>query len=332
MSNVDDSKKGPSIIQFHVPEGLYNEIQSMINTAVYRDWQQFLETSVRNQLTLESTRSAKDATLLGDQIVQTRFPTYRELGRMWDRTRLHFFSPLEIRSLRSPHMPFCNRILPVKVAARVLCNLLEDQDTLTTEAFGETLSIIVVDLGMYLLALDRSMNRALRLEALSTGFPVRKRDKQASKRRFMNHFVGSLDSAGRASGMILNLGFATIDSSDRIGVTEIGEEFARIENPILDSRTVDKNLESDLSDAEIGMYLRIADQRLPQEVHAMNVIKEILKNGSKSYKDIREEFDKAIGSNVPDARSLVSPLLSRMRELLLVRVRSEGLKTYYDLR
>jgi hypothetical protein len=332
MSNVDDSKKGPSIIQFHVPEGLYNEVQSMINTAVYRDWQQFLETSVRNQLTLESTRSAKDATLLGDQIVQTRFPTYRELGRMWDRTRLHFFSPLEIRSLRSPHMPFCNRILPVKVAARVLCNLLEDQDTLTTEAFGETLSIIVVDLGMYLLALDRSMNRALRLEALSTGFPVRKRDKQASKRRFMNHFVGSLDSAGRASGMILNLGFATIDSSDRIGVTEIGEEFARIENPILDSRTVDKNLESDLSDAEIGMYLRIADQRLPQEVHAMNVIKEILKNGSKSYKDIREEFDKAIGSNVPDARSLVSPLLSRMRELLLVRVRSEGLKTYYDLR
>jgi hypothetical protein len=229
-------------------------------------------------------------------------------------------------------MPFCNRIFPVKVAVRVLSNLLEDQDTLTTEAFGETLSVVVLDLGRYLFALDRTMHRGMRLEALSTGFPVRKRDKQASKRRFLNHFVGSVDSVGRASGMTLNLGFATVDSSDKIGVTETGEEFARLENPILDSRTVDENLESDLSNSEISMYLRIVNERLPQEAQAMNVINEILKNGSKSYKEICQEFEKSITFNGPDAKSLVSPLLSRMRELLLIKVRSEGLKTYYDLR
>ena len=330
-ADVKHSKNESAVkVEFQVPGLLYAEIESVIKTAAYRDWQHFLETSVRNQLTLESTRAAKDAILLGDQIVQVKFPNYRELGRTWDKTRLHLRSACDPQSLRSPHMPFCNRIFPAKVATRVLCNLLEDQDGMTMHLFGDTLGMIAFDLGRYLQALDKAKQRGARLEAMCTAFPVRKRDIQASKRRFLQHFVGALDSSGTASGMAVTLGFVAIDSSGQIGITEAGDAFARIENPIIDHQSVDR-MESDLSKSEINMYLRVLEERLPQEAQAMNTLKEIVKKGTRSYTDICSKFREAFVPLGIDSKSLVSPLLSRMRELLLIKVESEGLKTYYDI-
>jgi len=318
-------------VEFEANPSLYEAVEELIKKRAYKNWQDFLEICIRNQLTLESQGGRNDS-LLTSQLARIDFPMYKELGLNWDRESIRLLPPVAAYLLRSEHMPFCNRIFPAKVASRVLCNILDDMNSIELMIFQETLWTIVKELGRYLSCLDKTSGRSLRLEALSTAFPHAQRNDSAAKQRFLSHFVGYINSGGKANGMMLSLGLAAITDSGRIGITEIGHEFALLENPILDDRSCsEKNLESTLSKEESEMYLRVVNQRLPQEAKAMERMQEILANGSQSYTAICESCGTEFTGR-DDARAHVSLLLGRMRELMLVKVKQEGLKTYYELR
>jgi hypothetical protein len=319
-------------MEFETSASLYEAAEELIKKGAYKNWQDFLETCVRNQLTLE-VHGKRNVPLIEGRPVRMDFPMYKELGLNWDRESIKPISPLSANLLRSEYMPFCNRILPAKVASRVLCNVLDGMTSLELRIFQETLWAIAQDLGHYLSSLDEIAGRSLRLEALSTAFPHDQRKNDlATKQRFLSHFVGYIDSGGMANGMMLSLGLATINASGQIGITEIGHEFALLRNPILDDRDcTEKDLEPTLSKEEAEMYLRIVNQRLQKEAKAMERMRIILAKGSQSYRTICESF----GSNFPESegtQAQVSILLGRMRELMLVRVKQEGLKTHYELR
>jgi hypothetical protein len=95
--------------------------------------------------------------------------------------------------------------------------------------------------------------------------------------------------------------------------------------------TTDGNVELALSKEEVQMYLQVVNERLPAEAKSMEMIRSALADGGKSYPKICERFEGELPKE-ENVRSLVSLLLGRMRELMLIDVKQDGLKTYYELK
>jgi hypothetical protein len=319
-------------MEFEASQSIFDDVEKLIKKGFYKNWQEFMETSIRNQLTLESGHD-KNGYLPTDHPAHPDFPMFRELGLNWDKESIKPLPPIETRLLKSEHMPFCNRILPAKVASRVLCNVLDHRSSLELNTFNETLWTIVQELGHYLSYLDKMKGHSFRLEALSTAFPrMQRHGDPSAKQRFLNHFVGFIDSGGKANGMILTLGFATITEAGDIGITKSGHNFAMLKSPILDEWiTMEGNLELTLSKEEVQMYLQVVNERLPAEAKSMEMIRSVLADGGKSYPKICERFEGKLLKE-ENVRALVSLLLGRMRELMLIDVKQDGLKTYYELK
>lgn len=324
-------------IIYEITEQNYKRIDDLIRRGQYTALQDFLDVSITNQLYLEEQalerlrpgrRGPKSASR--DQVEAVK--EFKELGRNWGK--LLTVEPVSVETLGTQFMPFSNRIFPMKVAARVLCNTLGENQTIDYDIYAEVVSHIAVELGTFLKSIDKKQERSFRLEALSTGLPAAKRgDQKIAIRRFLEHAVGGRRHEREYHGMLFSVGMAGMPKEGQLGVTADGLQFAELTNPILDEpESGYRELKSCLSKEEADFYLRVVKQRLPEEARTMEVISEIVRSRH-SYPEICAEFAKAtsLTQEQVNLKQIVSAELARMRELGLVVSKAEGLKTYYDL-
>jgi hypothetical protein len=324
-------------IIYEIAEQNYKRINDLIRGGQYTTLQDFLDISITNQLYLEEQglgrsqpgkKTPKSAAR--DHIVTAR--EVKELGRNWGK--LLTVEPVNVETLKTQLMPFSNRIFPAKVAVRVLCNTLGENQTVDYNMYAEVVSRVAVGLGTYLKSIDKKQRRSFRLEALSTGLPAAKRgDQKIAIRRFLEHVVGGSRHVGEHHGMLLSLGLAGMPMEGKFGITPDGLRFAELMSPILDAPESDYgNLKSCLSSEEAELYMKIVKDRLPEEGRTIETLEDIVRS-KHSYPEICNEFAKVINltQGETNVEQRVSTELARMRELGLIFGRAEGLKTYYDI-
>lgn len=324
-------------IVYDMIEQTYRRINELVQKGHYPTLQDFLDISIANQLYLEE--QALDQLPLGkrlagrtakEQIETTK--DFKELGRNWGN--LLIVETVPVTALLNQQMPFSNRIFPAKVAIRVLCNTLGESRAVDYGIYSDVVSQVAVKLGTYLGTLDKKQGRSFRLQALSIGLPAAKRgDQKIAIRRFLEHVVGGSRHPGEYYGMLLTLGLAGMPTDGQLGVTDDGLHFAELENPILDGPpSAYGELNSCLSKKEAEFYLELVKKRLPQEAQTMEIIREIARTNH-SYPEICAEYTKRLGSDAGQVNisQAVSTELARLRELGVVSVRAQGLKTYYDV-
>lgn len=324
-------------IIYEMTEQNYKRIGDLIRRGQYTALQDFFDVSITNQLYLEEqaldrSHPGKTApkSAARDQIETVK--EFKEFGRNWGK--LLTVEPVPVESLGTQFMPFSNRIFPAKVAARVLCNTLGENQTVDYGVYAEVVSHVAVGLGTYLKSIDRKQGRSFRLEALSTGLPAAKRgDQKIAVRRFLEHVVGGSRHAGEHHGMLFTLGLVGMPREGQMGITADGLQFAELVNPVLDRPESEYGeLKSCLAREEADFYVTLVKKRLPEEARTVEIIREIVRS-KHSYPEICAEFTRTISLTREQANveQRVSTELARMRELGLVLSRAEGLKTYYDI-
>src|SRR5207253_10719967 len=120
-----------------------------------------------------------------------------------------------------------------------------------------------VRLGAWLATIDTDAGLA-REERLATAFPVRNpADKSVA--RYADHFVGRLTSTGELRGGLFELGLAGVmrdgSGDPLIALTDVGWEFARLPNPVLEEAVKTRGL----SRAEADAYVANAIHNVPRE-------------------------------------------------------------------
>ena len=323
-------------ILYDLNESVYKRISELLEKGQYSTVQAFLDISVANQLYLEErglneAHVSKKVHSSPSRLQIEKIHDFKEVGRNW--RNLSTVEPVPVATLRTQLMPFCNRIFPAKVAARVLCNTLGENQTVDYNVYSDVISQVAVQLGIYLGGLDKKQKRSFRIEALSIGLPAAKRgDKKVAIRRFLEHVVGGRRKLEEHYGMLFTLGLVGMPEKNKLGVTSDGIRFSELENPVLDGAENEfSNLKSCLSKEEAHYYSEIVARRLPEERKTMEILTEIVRSNH-TYLQICADYGERLNLGIDNnLKQTVSTELARMRELGIVLTKTEGLKTYYDL-
>lgn len=131
-----------------------------------------------------------------------------------------------------------SRLLPMKAVLRGIAEMAAGQSSpmLDLEALRSSLGAEAIGWRAALEAVD-DQRRISRGERLATGFPSFARDGERSVRRFMDTYLGTLYSDGRAAGAPAYLGFVDMEMDEhggRVGLTPSGLRFAQLPNGVLD--------------------------------------------------------------------------------------------------
>lgn len=231
-----------------------------------------------------------------------------------------------------------NRLLPAKVNARALIRLFhESPKGLPIGATAESITAEAATLGDYLSALDDA-RKASRDDALATAFPTTAEDANKGRVRYANQFVVYQNGRGELSGLMVDLKLVNIvpQRSDRLIVpTRVAWEFARLSNPVLDSR-VDGIVEKFTPD-ERSLLLRHIASSVPVEAFAYRAVLKAIQEGNNTP----DKVDTALKAYVAAERaeklsqsflaSQRSGAVSRMSDLGLVGRQREGTRVSYVL-
>jgi Arc/MetJ-type ribon-helix-helix transcriptional regulator len=325
-----------------VPKKLAEKIAVLLEQGKYSSFHEFIMVAMENQVFIESQelerdRSAKATTILqsepGESVSSqtTFFDSLSELRPNWKKP-LKTIDPPSLEKLWSKFVwGQYNRILPTKITLRVLCNLQQDREKLDLATLQEKAAYIASEVGAYLRRKDRQ-SKHKRWEALSIGLPNGQRDIGAIS-RFKLQFVGYMTKQGILHGMPVALGFANILSSPNhkisvVGITEAGTKFSELANPIIDLNS----FEQTLSDEEVAFYLQHVNSSQPYEMQAIRTVIDVINSGERTFEGIRNRLhtlDKGWSSNV--LTTMCTGVLSRMRELRLLEIQKEGVRSHYSL-
>ena len=227
-----------------------------------------------------------------------------------------------------------NRIFPVKLAVRVLANVIKDaeEENVDIVVFERVATHAAREFGARLAVLDeRHMRKSGR--KLATGLPTGVKADQ-SKKRYKAHYLARRTGKGELVGALGELSLANINR-DRIGITELGLEFAQLENPLLDL-DID-NPSNVLSDEERSFYLNLVSNHLPKEKEFMGIVLNIIMDGEPPRDRFIKEVQKFVttvweeSSTEAVANTMRSGVLSRMWELGLVDNRKKGRRVAYSI-
>lgn len=218
-----------------------------------------------------------------------------------------------------------NRVLPIKFCLRVLANgdegsglALEEAQRLVASA-GRTY-------GLYLQQLDDSAERG-RVDRLSVGFPTADSEEDAVS-RFRSHYLGHRRKDGRVAGASFTLGLVGACNGNRIGLTEAGASFARLENPVLDG---DRNGHPTLSEQEVDEYLRHCLAFARGERKAFATILSGVIEGRQSTEHLNAMIGTAVGRDW--TKTMVSTqrsgTMGRMIELGLIERERDGRRVVF---
>lgn len=304
-----------------VPEQTVRRVQALIEAGRFQDMNVFVAAAVENQIVLESEPLGSSG-LAHDRAARTRrAPGIPDIQFL----RAADLPPSGATATSSPAAGLTvveagwiwglvNRLLPLKVAVRVLAGLTE-QGPEELKDLRKTSSAAAVDLGAWLAAVDRESGHR-REERLSTAFPLRNpADKSVS--RFADHFVGRITSTGEIRGALFELGLAGVTSerspSPAVALTEAGWQFARISNPVLDEGSNARGL----SKEESTVYVRNAVTHIPRERDCLRTVLSALRSGPRNTKALDKDIQRHLAPKVggAEATTLRAGALGRFDDL-----------------
>lgn len=230
-----------------------------------------------------------------------------------------------------------NRLLPAKVSIRALSAIaLEGRLALGLERVAPRIAELAAAFGTYLKGLDRKFGTH-RDDALATAFPEEGLDGQKGRLRYQNHFVGHTVK-GEQGGLLVGLKLATIQvikNKPHILPTSAGWEFARLNNPLLDTAIPDAPVK--FSQEEISFLLDHIRQHVPVERFAFQLLMSLIVAGRQTP----ESLTRALLSYLESAqtreeqRDFVSTqrtgLTGRMADLGLLIHERNGTRITYKL-
>jgi len=317
------------------------KIGDLIDQGKYESFHDFLLVAVENQLFIEShelgvERKSEPIKVPARIGIDQEEPTKVSLdlpGLQTDWGSLKFVEPPNLDSLWSRYIwGQYNRIFPAKITLRVLANSLENREWMDLEVLQDKASDIAVKVGPYLRRVDRKEGRK-RWENLSVGLPRSARN-QGAISRFKLQFVGYKTKQGVLHGLPASLGFVHINSGDssrqdKIGITEAGAQFAELENPIMDS----DSLERTLSDDEVAFYISHIQSNQQYEMAMIKKVVRAVKDEHTSSGALKSQIATLNDQSwsVSILGTMCTGVLSRMRELRIIQMRREGLKSRYML-
>lgn len=198
-----------------------------------------------------------------------------------------------------------NRLLPVKVAARVLANA----GAFDLGAYRATAALAARELGLRLRAEDLAEGRkgaARRWIALPVG-----EDEHATLERFSQHFTLSVSPSGRLSGALAQLGLAVVHDGQPL-LTDLGVGFAVAPNPILDQRSV--RAQQVLSDEERGILVRALAGNV-EESEAIRDFERLVRATGGEQTALDAALQEANGWSSAQAVAHRAAMLGRLRDM-----------------
>lgn len=226
-----------------------------------------------------------------------------------------------------------NKLLPLKLALRVLANMVDNNEGFVNLiSFQDTASDIAREIGLKLLKYESEIERP-HGEKLSAGLPIGKSEFK-TKLRFKNQFIGYMNKNGFIEGAIGALSFVNMKRDSKgdtfIGLTEPGRQFASIANPILDTNT--EKPDTVFSDDEINFYLKHIQIYLPKEVEIIKFVMDNIYQGINKPDALTtkiKEWNNDWSDDV--ANTMRSGIISRLFDLRLIQKEKEGLFVTYHL-
>jgi hypothetical protein len=227
-----------------------------------------------------------------------------------------------------------NRLLPAKVSCRALAHLLQEKPTgVELGAAAEMIAEQATILGDYLRLHDEE-NDIGRDDLLSTAFPISGQGSEKSRQRYATQFVGSVNSEGQLSGLLVDLKLVNlIGRKTYISLTETGWHFATIENPVLDD--VQSVPTQKFGQKEIEFLIDHIVRNVPAEDYAYRAILSAITDGA----DTPDTINTALQTSIPiDSGSSLSNsflstqrsgAISRMTDLGLVKRVRDGVRVKY---
>ena len=132
-----------------------------------------------------------------------------------------------------------NRFLPAKASCRALARLqLESPSGVSLADAAPKIAAAAAELGDYLWAHDLRFGLK-RDDAVAVAFPHSGPDLWKAQHRYAAQFVGSVNTEGAVSGMLIDLKLFNWDGARdavRVRLTEAGWKLAQLTNPLLDEQ------------------------------------------------------------------------------------------------
>lgn len=231
------------------------------------------------------------------------------------------------------------RLFPMKLAARVLSNMLiqDGTDSVPMAKWTTALRPLALEQARRLSALDTSSGRKFG-EHFAAGLPANDaKDPAASWARFVVQYLFGPKRNGGAEGAMARLGLIRIDdptsSEPNIGLTPTGVQLALAANPVLDQKG---DIETLLSADEREIFFR-ALQEHPERGHMRQFLTALL-GGARNPRDVLPSlatyYETAVSSQHMSegyASSLRGGVVGRLRELGAIEVERDGNQLSYTI-
>jgi hypothetical protein len=268
---------------------------------------------------------------------------------------------LKIHSSNHPLWGQINRIFPMKAALRFINSLNRNEDGLLDVSLFNTkgeLAKMLQFYGKFLSTIDTIGKRG-KSRKLSTSFPIGedkyKLDKSTS--RFLHHFVFELRKDNLVTGGLVKMNFIKLykiaGEKPKVGVTDAGNKFAKLSNPILDEDSIisGKDLKqlSKMSDKEKsdyfnqdfdtlslnekGFILNHIKTAYPAELKAIKRLLKSIHDEKNSPFKLKHSMKPHLEAGLSDSAlaTVVNGLVSRCAELDLLGKTKEGLNVTYHV-
>lgn len=362
------------IICFNCSPDIKNKMDNMLITGEYGDYSELITVAISNLWLLDQEFAEKNAVVIGEKsqlssIVTTSQlspaakanPTTSQLKKASRKQSIIQFaipdlflsidlsSPVATLDTKfdesTPNEFFMldqwlfgqyNKLLPLKANCRAISHLTTKHKNGVPLEEGGQIAKAAMLLRDYLADHD-ARHKISRDDAFATAFPHNGSGAEKSCARYINQFIGSINSQGVLSGLLWDYHLVGLvpEKVTRLLLTEEGVKLARLSNPILDGCQTEPSQK--FSSEEITFLLDHIRSYVPVEKFAFQALIQAIADGANTP----QKLDEVLLRLVPtDSTRSLSPsfltsqrsgALSRMADLdLIIRVR-DGVKVSYVL-
>jgi hypothetical protein len=229
-----------------------------------------------------------------------------------------------------------NRVLPLKVNARLLLALLADKDEQPLmSAIAEEMSMYAVAVAEKLAQIDDEKGHK-KDDALCTAFPATQSDK--SRARYADQFIAYENGHGELSGMLIDWKLAAVErkkGKSFLFPTQACLAFANLPSPLLDTESQTGAIIR-FSDEELSWALNHVAQNVHVESFAFVTVLRAISGGANDPTSLDRylhengvvEHEKTSDDFVATQRA---GAVSRMADLDLIRRVRNGVRITYDI-
>ena len=225
-----------------------------------------------------------------------------------------------------------NKILPVKIGARILFRELGNNEKISLDEFADKAAAEAAVLGDAIRTHEDREGK-MRDERISAALPVMLEEK--SKIRYKAQFLLTVGKEQILNGAMALLRLANAEEKSNgkcmIGLTRAGVEFAKLPNPVLD----ENNYMKSLSQQEIDFYLEHVKKNVKSEFLAIRWMLEKISSGINERENINSELKKDFHKFWESSEAVYNTqragLMARMFELGLLDKEKNGIRVTYRL-